>query len=192
MGKNFFIGTSGYVYKHWRGRFYPDDLPETAWFSHYAKVFNTVEINYSFYQWPTKETIENWREQAPTGFKYSLKAPRTFTHVRRLKNISGKLSELYELTDSFGRKKGCHLFQLPPSFTLDDTNLARLQAFVAALDGRRDNAIEFRDASCSTKITLGSARSTALTCHVISYRRAESRTCVSMASITTPATRTTS
>jgi uncharacterized protein YecE (DUF72 family) len=147
MAKKFFVGTSGYDYEHWKGRFYPDDLPETAWFNHYADAFDTVEINYSFYQWPKKETLENWREQAPTGFKYSIKAPRTFTHVRRLKNVSGKISDLYELTDLFGRKKGCPLFQLPPSFTLNDTNLTRLQTFVEALDGRRDSAIEFRDAS---------------------------------------------
>jgi uncharacterized protein YecE (DUF72 family) len=81
----FRVGTSGYRYDHWRDRFYPHDLSKKDWFAHYAKHFDTVEINTSFYGLPSAETFDVWRKQAPTGFCYALKFSRYGSHVKRLK-----------------------------------------------------------------------------------------------------------
>ncbi len=153
MAGRYFIGTSGWNYDHWKGRFYPDGLPKREWFVHYARYFSTVEVNYSFYRWPSPETIAKWSRQAPAGFKYTLKAPRTITHVRRLKDVEPKVDDFYDLASGLGRAKGCHLFQLPPSFAPTETNFERLRRFVAALDGRRDNAVEFRQSGWWTART---------------------------------------
>src|SRR5918999_5766934 len=80
------VGCSGWQYKHWRGDFYPAELPVSRWFGHYARVFDTVEINNSFYRWPPPETFERWREQAPPGFVYAVKASRFLTHMKKLKD----------------------------------------------------------------------------------------------------------
>lgn len=145
--KQYFIGTSGWDYSHWKGTFYPSDIPKKDWFDHYSKHFDTVEVNYTFYRWPTESLIGKWRDRAPAGFRYTLKAPRTITHVRRLKDVSGKVGEFYRLSSLLGDKSGCHIFQLPPVFVRNDTNLKRLEGFLKSLEPGRDNAIEFRHPS---------------------------------------------
>ena len=80
------VGTSGWHYDHWRGRFYPEKLPKTRWFEHYAQHFDTVEINNTFYHLPKTTTVENWRAKAPEGFVYVVKANRYITHIKRLKD----------------------------------------------------------------------------------------------------------
>jgi len=83
---NIRIGTSGYVYNHWRGVLYPDGLPQRDWFSWYAGVFDTVEINNTFYQLPSEETFRNWAAEAPHGFRFALKFSRYGTHIKKLKD----------------------------------------------------------------------------------------------------------
>src|SRR5437763_486195 len=80
------IGTSGWVYPHWKGLFYPHDLPSKEWFGYYAARFPTVEINNSFYRLPSEQTFRNWRAQAQGGFCYAVKASRYITHLKRLKD----------------------------------------------------------------------------------------------------------
>ncbi len=145
MAKQYFIGTSGWNYDHWRRRFYPGALAKREWFHHYAQYFSTVEVNYSFYRWPQPETVYKWYRQAPAGFRYTLKAPRTITHVKRLKEVGPRIEDFYKLTSRLGRAKGCHLFQLPPSFAPSNENFERLRRLARALDGCKDNAVEFRD-----------------------------------------------
>ena len=94
------VGASGYQYNHWKERFYPKDLPKKDWFNHYAKVFDSVEINNSFYRWPREKTMKKWRETTPSGFKYTIKAPRTITHVKRLKAVEDAGVRLCINTDS--------------------------------------------------------------------------------------------
>ncbi len=147
MTKEYLIGTSGWNYDHWKGRFYPEGLAKKDWLGHYAEHFNTVEVNYSFYRWPSEKTMKKWFEEAPDDFRFTMKAPRLITHIKRLNNIESKISDFYELTGLLKGKKGCHLFQLPPSFKLDDENLHRVSGLARALDGRKDNAVEFRDKS---------------------------------------------
>ncbi len=140
----YLVGASGWNYRHWMKRFYPEGLPRKHWFGYYSERFDTVEVNYSFYHWPREKTLRNWEWVAPKGFKYTIKAPRTITHVKKLHDVGVKVKGLYELTSLLGRKKGCHLFQLPPSFKRTEENMSRLKDFLHSLDGRRDNAVEFR------------------------------------------------
>ena len=78
------IGTSGWVYPHWKGTYYPEGLPQKDWFGHYARDFDTVEVNNTFYRLPKPETFEHWGEVAPSGFLYTFKASRYITHIKRL------------------------------------------------------------------------------------------------------------
>lgn len=76
------IGTSGWVYPHWRGTFYPSDLPSTRWLAFYAERFDTVELNNPFYRQPTREQF-GWRAAVPADFAYAVKLNRFITHVKR-------------------------------------------------------------------------------------------------------------
>ena len=78
------VGTSGWVYNHWRGVFYPPQLHQCAWLHYYASAFSTVEINNSFYRLPAVATFDAWRAQAPAGFLYAVKASRYLTHLKKL------------------------------------------------------------------------------------------------------------
>lgn len=147
MSAEYVIGTSGWNYDHWKGRFYPEDVPKRRWLDFYAQVFNTVEVNYSFYRWPSEKTLAGWYERSPENFKFTLKAPRTITHLKRLRDVARLVKDFYKLTDLLKEKAGCHLFQLPPSFRRDDDNVALLEKFLASLAPGRDNAVEFRHES---------------------------------------------
>lgn len=142
--KKIFIGTSGWNYPHWKGSFYPSDVPQKRWFEHYCRNFKTVEINYSFYQWPKEDTLKKWFDESPDGFKFTMKAPRTITHVKKLIDSPEYVNRFYSLTKILKTKMGCHLFQLPPSFNKTEHNLEKLKTFLEALDSRKDNAVEFR------------------------------------------------
>ena len=143
----YFIGTSGWNYDHWKGSFYPGDVPKTRWLEFYAGRFRTVEVNYSFYRWPSEKCMKGWKQRAPAGFEFTMKAPRTITHVKRLKDVGRLVSDFYRLTGMLGAKAGCHLFQLPPSMVRDDKGIARLGTFLKLLDERKRNVIEFRHGS---------------------------------------------
>lgn len=88
MARQIHIGTSGWNYGHWKERFYPKDMSPRHWFSHYCRTFDTVEINNTFYNQPVNETFDAWRQQAPRGFLYAVKANRYLTHMRKLNDPS--------------------------------------------------------------------------------------------------------
>jgi uncharacterized protein YecE (DUF72 family) len=136
------IGTSGWVYDHWRGVFYPEDLPQADWYAHYAKHLHTVEINYSFYRLPSEEAFDRWREQAPPGFVYAVKANRYLTHVKRLKDAAEPLERFLSRARRLGDTLGPILWQLPPRWRADPE---RLEAFAALLPRDLLHAFEFRD-----------------------------------------------
>src|SRR5919112_3159466 len=96
------IGCSGWQYKHWRGDFYPHDLPQSRWFAHYALTFDTVEINNSFYRLPEAATFAKWREQAPRRFLYAVKASRFLTHMKKLKDPEDPLFRFFENVKHLG------------------------------------------------------------------------------------------
>ena len=86
MARRYWIGTSGWVYQHWRGVFYPPELPSSRWLAHYRSSFGTVEINFSFYRLPKEKTFENWARAVPPGFRFAVKASRYITHIKRLRD----------------------------------------------------------------------------------------------------------
>jgi uncharacterized protein YecE (DUF72 family) len=138
------IGTSGWVYKHWGGLFYPADMPQSEWFARYIRAFDTVEINNSFYRLPSEAAFEAWREQAPIGFCYAVKASRYLTHLKKLKDPEDPLRRFFERASRLGDTLGVVLYQLPPRWHL---NLERFERFLACLPADYRHAIEFRDAS---------------------------------------------
>lgn len=126
----FRIGCSGWNYKHWRGNFYPSELPIREWFTHYSRVFDTVEINNTFYKLPEPETFNAWRERAPEDFIYAIKASRFLTHLKRLREPEEAVSRLFERACHLRAHLGPVLYQLPGSFHID---LVRLDDFLAVL-----------------------------------------------------------
>jgi uncharacterized protein YecE (DUF72 family) len=146
-GKSYMIGTSGWNYSHWKGKFYPPGLQSRMWLEFYAKEFDTVEVNYSFYRWPSEATMKGWYKRAPEGFKFTMKAPRLITHLKRLVDVESQVSDFYGLGDLLKEKLGCHLFQLPPSFKRTEENVETLKKFLKILDRKKDNAVEFRHKS---------------------------------------------
>ncbi len=139
------IGTSGYVYPHWRkGVFYPAGLPARRELEWYAERFPTVELNNPFYRLPQPATVERWRDAVPPTFLFAFKASRVITHTLRLRDSAPPLAELMARAVLLGPKRGPVLFQLPPTFPLD---LPRLEAFVAQLDRDWRWVMEFRHPS---------------------------------------------
>jgi uncharacterized protein YecE (DUF72 family) len=137
------IGTSGWVYPHWRGVFYPDTLPEPAWLAHYARYLASVEVNRSFYRLPTAEQFAAWRQATPPGFVFAVKASRYITHLKKLMAPETTLPPLLAAVAGLEEKLGPLLFQLPPRWRPDP---GRLQVFLEALPAGVRAAFELRDA----------------------------------------------
>jgi uncharacterized protein YecE (DUF72 family) len=138
------IGCSGWIYQHWRGLFYPEKLAVKRWFAVYAETFDTVEINNSFYRLPKPETFAAWRDQAPPGFCYAVKANRFLTQARKLKDCAEPLARQMASFNALKPALGPILYQLPPRFKI---NLERLESFLALLPGDVTNVFEFREPS---------------------------------------------
>jgi uncharacterized protein YecE (DUF72 family) len=138
------VGTSGYQYRHWRGDFYPRDLPTRDWFNHYAGRFDTVEINNTFYNLPDPDVFEAWREAAPPGFCFTLKFSRYGTHMKHLKDPEAALGPFVERAERLRSHLGPILVQLPPHWSADPD---RLDGFLGAAPGRHRYAVEVRDPS---------------------------------------------
>ncbi len=138
------IGCSGWNYKHWRERFYPKGLPARRWFEFYAEHFDTVEINNSFYRLPPPETFDKWREQAPPGFCYAVKANRYITQAKKLRDPEEPLDRMMTAARHLQDRLGPILYQLPPSLGL---NLERLEQFLAFLPRDVVSIFEFRNRS---------------------------------------------
>src|SRR4051812_42016429 len=113
------IGTSGWIYRHWKGLFYPEALPAARWFGHYAARFDTVEINNTFYRLPSPEAFDAWREQAPPGFLYAVKGSRYLTHMKKLGDPREPLDRLLGRARRLGKHLGPVLYQLPPHWGRD-------------------------------------------------------------------------
>src|SRR5262245_37820062 len=124
------IGTSGYNYPEWKGRFYPDDLPAAKMLPYYAARFPTVEINYTFYRMPNEKLVDGWAAQTPALYKLTLKAPRRITHDSRLKNCGELVNAFCRVAGTLGDKLGALLFQLPPNLKKD---IGLLDAFLNEL-----------------------------------------------------------
>ena len=106
-----FIGTSGYGYKEWKGRFYPEKISPKEMLRFYSEHLATVEINDTFYHMPTEPVLTSWAEQVPDDFVFAIKAPQVITHLKRLKDVGGETGYLFRTLSTLDRKLGPVLFQ---------------------------------------------------------------------------------
>ena len=118
------IGTSGWQYADWRGRFYPSGVAQARWLEYYAARFRTVEVNNAFYRLPEASTFEGWRDRTPDDFIVTVKASRYLTHIRRLKDPAEPVDRLMSRAGHLGTKLGPVLLQLPANFAIDLDALA--------------------------------------------------------------------
>ena len=139
------IGTSGWHYSDWAEKFYPAGLAKSKWLEHYADIFDTVEINNTFYQLPKQQTIKKWYQQVPKNFTYSVKANRYITHIKRLKEAAEPLERFSDTVSLLKGKLGPILYQLPPSLH-KDTKL--LQDFLKLLPRDEISIFEFSCGFC--------------------------------------------
>ncbi|MBV8302248.1 MAG: DUF72 domain-containing protein [Candidatus Dormibacteraeota bacterium] len=137
-------GTSGWQYADWRDRFYPPDVPQRRWLEHYARQFAVVEVNSTFYNLPSEQTVRRWAEATPDDFSFVVKASRYLTHVRRLRDPAQPVELLLERCHPLGARLACILLQLPPTMRSD---AAALDLALRAFNGRVALAVEFRDRS---------------------------------------------
>jgi uncharacterized protein YecE (DUF72 family) len=137
-----FIGTSGWNYKHWIGRFYPEETKQDAQLQYYQQFFNTVELNNSFYHLPAADTFKHWKRATPKDFVFTVKASRYITHMKKLKDAGDALDTFLGNAHSLGKKLGPILFQLPPGWKLNEE---RLQDFLKQLPKKNRFVFEFRN-----------------------------------------------
>ena len=142
------VGTSGWQYKHWSGRFYPEKTPVSRMLEAYlAAGFDTVEVNNTFYRLPLASALDRWREATPPDFLFAVKGSRFLTHMKKLKDPEAGLARFMPLVERLGPKLGPILFQLPPRW---GPELGRLAAFLAALPSSHRYAFELRDSTWHT------------------------------------------
>lgn len=142
MPGRFRCGTSGFQYDHWRGSFYPEGLPRSAWFQHYASRFDAVEINSTFYGLPSHEAVRSWKEQAPRDFVFALKFSRYGSHLKHLEDAEDTVSNFLAPARELGGSLGPVLVQLPPRWK---PNPRRLKAFLKRTPDDVRWTVEFRN-----------------------------------------------
>ena len=138
------IGTSGWIYKHWAESFYPDDWPKNQHLEFYAQHFPTVEINATFYRLPPENMVKGWNRKAPNGFVYAVKGSRYITHMKKLLDINDAVKVYFDRIKGLGSCLGPVLWQLPPNLKKD---VSRLETFLAKLPKGYEHAVEFRHPS---------------------------------------------
>lgn len=169
--KEIHIGTSGWHYKHWKGAFYPKDLPNERLLEHYLKHFDTAEVNNTFYQLPRKETFAKWRDSVPERFLFSVKGSRYITHMKKLKDPEQPLANFIAGIKMLGDKLGPIIFQLPPHWRL---NIERLRGFLRTLPEGHRYAFEFRDESWFEKETEEALRDRGAAFCIYDFERRQS------------------
>jgi len=140
----YFIGTSGWHYDDWRGRFYPEKLPKEKWLWFYARHFTTLELNNPFYHLPSEKAFTNWYDSSPSDFIFAVKVSRFITHIKRLKDCEEAVNNFMSRATILKEKLGPLLYQLPPGLHRDDE---RLKDFLKILPPKLTHAIEFRHPS---------------------------------------------
>jgi uncharacterized protein YecE (DUF72 family) len=139
-----YVGTSGYMYKPWKGKFYPPKLPDKEMLSFYSQHFQAVELNNTFYRMPTAAGLAETAAKVPAHFQFVIKAPQQITHIQRLKDSDTSVAQLLEAVRALKERLGPLLFQLPPNMKKD---LPRLRTFLALLPSTYKVAWEFRHPS---------------------------------------------
>ena len=141
-----YVGTSGYGYKEWKGKFYPEKISPGEMLRFYSGRLGTVEINNTFYHMPTEGVLTSWAEQVPDDFVFALKAPQVITHLKRLRNVGNEAEYLFRTMSVLGRKLGPVLFQFPASFHAER---GVLEDFLGLIPANTACAFEFRSPSWS-------------------------------------------
>lgn len=144
MSGRAFVGTSGWSYRSWRPKFYPEGTKTAAFLSYYATRFATMEINYTFNHLPTDKNVAQWTAATPEEFIFALKASQQITHRKQLREPAATLPIFFERARPLGKRLGPILFQTPPWVRRDDDRLAM---FLAALPRDVRCALEVRDPS---------------------------------------------
>jgi len=136
------IGCSGFSYKEWKEEFYPKNLAQTKWFDYYTKHFDTLELNVTFYRFPTLKSLKAWYDKAPEGFSFSAKVPRPVTHFKKFEETERMINDFYQLLkEGLKEKLGCILFQLPPRLNYSKE---KLDVIIKHTNLFFQNVIEFR------------------------------------------------
>jgi uncharacterized protein YecE (DUF72 family) len=138
---NIHVGTSGYGYKEWKGRFYPETISPKEMLHFYSAHLGAVEINNTFYHMPVEGVLKSWADQVPGSFLFAVKAPQVITHRKRLKNVDEEMAYLFKALPFLGAKLGPVLFQFPANFRM---NLPLLNHFLTLIPDGLACAFEFR------------------------------------------------
>lgn len=139
------IGCSGFHYKHWKGIFYPEKLSQSKWFDYYNNRFKTLELNVTFYRFPRLPYLEEWYRKSPEVFSFSVKAPRAITHYKKFVDTGKYLQDFYgTVQEGLKDKVGCVLFQMPERTVYKEQ---KLEQIIESLNPAFRNVLEFRNAS---------------------------------------------
>jgi uncharacterized protein YecE (DUF72 family) len=145
------IGTSGWHYQHWAGRYYPEGLQSSQRLKWYTRDFDTVELNNTFYQLPRESAVDAWREATPADFRFAVKGSRFITHMIKLKDPARALNNFFAPVEHLRRRLGPILWQLPPRWNV---NVERLEEFLRSLPRNHRYAFELRNESWMTDQVL--------------------------------------
>ena len=157
MMAKFWIGCSGFYNAHWKEVFYPPDVRRKDWFSFYSKHLNSLEINTTFYKFPTPNSLTKWYQESPDGFYFSVKAPRVITHFKKLSDCQQEVEDFYlACAEGLNEKLGCLLFQFPPSFHF---TLERLHLITSHLKPGFKNVVELRHSSWWNEVVFATLES---------------------------------
>ncbi len=141
----FKIGCSGFYNRHWKGIFYPEKLPQGRWLNFYCEHFNSLELNVTFYRFPTTQMLQGWYKKSPEDFLFSIKAPKLITHFKKFMDCNREIEDFYAACETgLKHKLGCVLFQLPPAIHHSEEKLKQV---IESLKPGFRNVIEFRHKS---------------------------------------------
>ena len=141
--QNLHLGTIGWSYNFWRGKFYPNKTAPKEYLTYYASQFNTVEVDSTFYRIPTQQTVTNWKQQTPENFLFSLKFPQIITHIKKLKDCQYETEVFLNRVKLLEEKLGPLLLQFPPNFS--SAHLADLTVFLEKLPKQYRYVVEVRN-----------------------------------------------
>ncbi|HYF32432.1 MAG TPA: DUF72 domain-containing protein [Chitinophagaceae bacterium] len=143
--RNWWIGCSGFHYKHWRNIFYPEGMATKNWFGYYCEQFNAVELNVTFYRFPQVAFLKTFHKRSPDDFRFAVKAPRAITHYKKFVDSTELMNSFYDTVNKgLKQKLGCILFQLHPRTVYSEE---KMEHIISCLDPAFPNVIEFRHQS---------------------------------------------
>jgi len=148
---NFYVGTSGWSYRHWAGRFYPEELKSYQYFDYYCQHFNAVELNSSFYHLPREVTVRNWLQKSPVDFRFCVKLSRFITHQKKLLEFHEPTKRFFDIFQPLQPKMGPVLIQLPPSLVFEEDRLREFLEYLHQHHPDYQFAIEARHKSWDSR-----------------------------------------